>query len=161
MSPKYSESEKTVVPTPPNEGLKEGIGNGMPAKEGKNPVNQEGVVVSDEDSNTSTTNIFSDPEVAAHYVSVYNEAKYECRHVFDPDLEWTKKEEKGVIRKLDWHGKIPFKSSQGLSTYPKVTGADFQIVQYAPGPALCSLHYRLIEVILLKPLLITYYKTYI
>jgi hypothetical protein len=130
-STRESESEeKTVVPTPPNEKLKEVICNGIPTKGENNPVNQEGVVVSDEDSNTSTTNIFSDPEVASHYVSVYNEAKYECRHVFDPDLEWTKKEERGIIRKLDWHGKIPFKSLQGLSTIhtPKVAEADFQII---------------------------------
>jgi hypothetical protein len=118
-STQESESEeKTVAPTPPNKGLKEGFGNSIPAKEGNNLVNQGGVFVSDEDSNTSTTNIFSDPEVAAHHVSVYNEAKYECRHVFDPDLVWTRKEEKGVIRKLDWHGKITSERSQGPSTYP-------------------------------------------
>jgi hypothetical protein len=66
----------------------------------------------------STTNIFSDSEVAAQYVSVYNEAKYERRHVFDPDLMWTKKEEKGVIRKLDWHCEIPSEHSQGPSAHP-------------------------------------------
>lgn len=57
-------------------------------------------------------NVFSDPEIAAHYTAVYEKAKYECRHVFDPDLEWTRKEEKRVVRKLDWHGKI--KSSSTL-----------------------------------------------
>lgn len=66
--------------------------------------NREGAIF-DQDFNNSSTNIFADPAVAAHYVSVYEKAHYECRYVFDPDLEWTKKEEKRVIRKLDWHGK--------------------------------------------------------
>ena len=46
---------------------------------------------------------FSDPKVAAYYVSVYEKSRYEARHVFDPDLEWTKQEERKLVRKLDWH----------------------------------------------------------
>ncbi len=78
--------------------------SGIPLLDNDDAVNQEGAVVSDEDSNASSTNIFSDPAVAVHYVSVYEKARYECRHVFDPKLDWTKKEEKTVVRKLDWHG---------------------------------------------------------
>jgi len=73
---------------------------------GNNVANQGGAIVADEDSDSSSTNIFSDPVVAAHYIGVYDRAQYECRHAFDPDVYWTKREEKGVIRKLDWHGKI-------------------------------------------------------
>ncbi len=48
------------------------------------------------------TNPFLDPEVSAHWEGVYEEAQYECRHVFDATLTWTEEEEKRVIRKLDW-----------------------------------------------------------
>ena len=48
-------------------------------------------------------NPFTDPAVAEHYRQVYEKAKYECRHVFDPDLEWTPKEERKLVWKIDWH----------------------------------------------------------
>ncbi len=47
-------------------------------------------------------NPFLDPDVAEHWRQVYEDAEYECRHVFDPHLTWTEEEEKVVIRKLDW-----------------------------------------------------------
>ena len=48
-------------------------------------------------------NPFSDPDVALYYATLYEKAQYECRHVFDPTLEWTQEEEKKLVRKLDWH----------------------------------------------------------
>ena len=48
-------------------------------------------------------NPFVDPKVAEHYRDLYGKAKYECRHVFDPDLSWTPKEERKLVRKIDWH----------------------------------------------------------
>jgi hypothetical protein len=72
-----------------------------------NIVTKDGVVVSTEDSDHSlSTNVFQDPEVKAYYVGVYEKAQYECRHVFDADLTWTKEEEKKIVRKLDWRGKL-------------------------------------------------------
>jgi len=47
-------------------------------------------------------NPFLDPEVAAHWRQVYDDAQYECRHAFDATLTWTEEEEKRVIRKIDW-----------------------------------------------------------
>ncbi|CAJ2508963.1 Uu.00g139890.m01.CDS01 [Anthostomella pinea] len=47
-------------------------------------------------------NPFLDPRKAAHWKQVYDEADYECRHVFDPDLEWTEEEERRIVRRLDW-----------------------------------------------------------
>ncbi|KAL2200842.1 major facilitator superfamily domain-containing protein [Corynascus similis CBS 632.67] len=47
-------------------------------------------------------NPFLDPNVAAHWKQVYENASYECRHVFDPTLTWTEEEEKRVIRKVDF-----------------------------------------------------------
>ncbi|KAG5369014.1 putative transporter [Yarrowia sp. C11] len=48
-------------------------------------------------------NIFSNPEVAKHFAKLNEDAKYENRHLFDPQLEWTPQEEKKLVRKLDWY----------------------------------------------------------
>ncbi|KAJ4393231.1 hypothetical protein N0V93_002439 [Gnomoniopsis smithogilvyi] len=53
-------------------------------------------------STTFQKNPFLDQDVAAHYRELYEKAQYECRHVFDPSLEWTPAEEKAIVRKLDW-----------------------------------------------------------
>lgn len=67
-----------------------------------NVISKDGVIFSSNDSDDSLAgNIFADPEVAAYYKRVYEEAKYECRHAFDPHATWTEEEEKQIIRKLD------------------------------------------------------------
>ena len=48
-------------------------------------------------------NPFVDPEVEARYRLLYEKSQYECRHVLDATLEWSNKEERKVVRKLDWH----------------------------------------------------------
>ncbi|AGO11524.1 AaceriAER444Wp [[Ashbya] aceris (nom. inval.)] len=48
-------------------------------------------------------NPFADPSVADYYRKVYDDAKYECRHAFDPKLSWTKEEERRIVRKIDIH----------------------------------------------------------
>jgi hypothetical protein len=57
--------------------------------------------VGDENGAINRDNPFLDPAVAARFAEVYEKSQYECRHVFDPHLTWTKEEEKRVIRKLD------------------------------------------------------------
>lgn len=47
-------------------------------------------------------NPFLDPKVEEYWRNVYENCKYECRHAFDPNLEWTKEEERRVVRKIDW-----------------------------------------------------------
>jgi hypothetical protein len=47
-------------------------------------------------------NPFLDDETAAYWKNVYDSVGYECRHVFDPSLTWTAKEEQNLVRKLDW-----------------------------------------------------------
>ena len=72
-----------------------------------NVITKDGLVISTEDGDKSLSgNIFADPEIRDYYVKVYEDAKYECRHVFDADASWTPEEEKAVVRKLDWRGKI-------------------------------------------------------
>ncbi|KAL2123454.1 hypothetical protein VTJ04DRAFT_3909 [Mycothermus thermophilus] len=53
-------------------------------------------------SSSSKNNPFLDPYVADHWREVYERAKYECRHVFDPSLSWTEEEEKDLVSKIDW-----------------------------------------------------------
>ena len=45
--------------------------------------------------------VFSNPLVAAHWEGVYEKARYEGRHRFDPTFRWTAEEEKRVQRKID------------------------------------------------------------
>ncbi len=47
-------------------------------------------------------NVFKDPNVYSYYKNVYERCNYECRHLLDPDFEWDKKEEKAVVRKLEY-----------------------------------------------------------
>ncbi|KAF2234956.1 putative pantothenate transporter [Viridothelium virens] len=55
------------------------------------------------DEGRFASNPFADPKIAEHYREIYEQAQYECRHVFDPELEWDPAEEKRLVRKLDWH----------------------------------------------------------
>jgi hypothetical protein len=48
-------------------------------------------------------NPFLDPVVAQTYRQIYDDAGYECREAFDPDLQWSEQEEKKLKRKLDLH----------------------------------------------------------
>ncbi|QLG72307.1 hypothetical protein HG535_0D00120 [Zygotorulaspora mrakii] len=48
-------------------------------------------------------NPFLNPIVEKHYRELYVSTKYECVERFDPFFTWTKKEEKKVVNKLDWH----------------------------------------------------------
>lgn len=59
-------------------------------------------LTSSSSSSKFAKNPFVDEEVASHYRALYEKAQYECRHVFDPSLEWTPTEEKAIVRKLDW-----------------------------------------------------------
>lgn len=88
------------------------------AKDGKNPNNLEyddtletkgrpiketsELSGSEEDVPGNKKNPFRDPVVAHHWREVYEQSKYECRHVFDPSLTWSEEEEKRLVRKLDW-----------------------------------------------------------
>lgn len=79
-----------------------------------NIITKDGAVISTAESDTSlSTNIFADPEIKAYYIGVYEKAKYECRHVFDAEAEWSKEEERKIIRKLDWRGMYTLHTASG------------------------------------------------
>lgn len=50
------------------------------------------------DYGSDSNHAFSDPKVADYWRGVYETAKYEGRHRFDPDITWSAEEEK----KLRW-----------------------------------------------------------
>jgi hypothetical protein len=104
-SPQISIKNKSVIDAA-TEGLRGAILEHAKLITSKgNVVTKEGAVVSAKESDSSlATNILADPEVAAYYFSVYEKAQYECRHLFDPELTWTKEEERTILRKLDWRG---------------------------------------------------------
>ena len=57
---------------------------------------------SDDEYGALAKNPFLEPDIAAHWRQAYEDAQYECRHVFDATITWTEEEEKRVIRKIDW-----------------------------------------------------------
>jgi hypothetical protein len=48
----------------------------------------------------SGEHVFSDPKVAEYWRNVYENARYECRHRFDPSATWTPEEEKKLKRRV-------------------------------------------------------------
>ncbi|OIW27618.1 MFS general substrate transporter [Coniochaeta ligniaria NRRL 30616] len=50
---------------------------------------------------SSDEHIFSDPSLAEYWRGVYEKARYENRHRFDPEYKWTAEEEKKLVRKID------------------------------------------------------------
>ncbi|AOA60372.1 Putative allantoate permease [Komagataella phaffii] len=71
----------------------------------KNPVLVDTKRIEDyeTDSSESLHHVFAEPAVADYYRKVYEESEYECRELFDPELTWTKQEEKKILRKNDWN----------------------------------------------------------
>lgn len=61
-------------------------------------------------------NPFSDREIAEHWEAVYENAQYECRHIYDPHVTWTEEEERALVRKLDWRVCLWAVSSLMIST---------------------------------------------
>lgn len=52
------------------------------------------------DLGSDGNHVFSDPKVAEYWRGVYEKAKYECRHRFDPTATWSAEEEKRLRRKV-------------------------------------------------------------
>ncbi|RYP48248.1 hypothetical protein DL768_005855 [Monosporascus sp. mg162] len=50
---------------------------------------------------SSENHVFSDPVVASRWRQVYEQAKYENRHRFDPSYQWTAEEELKLVRRID------------------------------------------------------------
>ena len=54
----------------------------------------------DGDYGSNGDHIFTDDSVTQYWVKVYEHAKYEGRHRFDPNYKWSAKEEKRILRKV-------------------------------------------------------------
>ncbi|TID15802.1 hypothetical protein CANINC_004331 [Pichia inconspicua] len=60
------------------------------------------VISIEDESPNSYNNPFLNEKMRVKYSAIYENAKYECRHRFDPDFKWTKQEEKRLTWKLDF-----------------------------------------------------------
>ena len=49
---------------------------------------------------SNSQHVFSDPSALAYWTDIYERVKYEGRHRFDPDLQWTPSEERRLLRKV-------------------------------------------------------------
>lgn len=74
------------------------VGQTVPLSASKSYTGQN----NDSEDEYDEKNPFTNPIFATHWKEVYEDSKYECRHVFDPTFTWTPEEEKALIRKLDW-----------------------------------------------------------
>lgn len=52
------------------------------------------------DYGSDSNHVFSDPSVADYWRKVYEDAQYEGRHRFDPEITWSADEEKKLKRKV-------------------------------------------------------------
>lgn len=81
---------------------KKAVGVGLAAQPSLSDMN----AVSEELITTGTQygsvepHVFSDPARAEHWRNVYENAKYECRHRFDPSFQWSAKGEVLLKRKV-------------------------------------------------------------
>lgn len=55
-----------------------------------------------DDYGSNPNHVFADPKIAEYWRGVYEKARYEGRHRFDPDLTWTANEEIALKHKVDW-----------------------------------------------------------
>jgi hypothetical protein len=58
------------------------------------------IAASSDGYGSSDDHVFADAASANHWRKVYDEAKYENRHRFDPEFKWTAEEEKRLVRKV-------------------------------------------------------------
>ncbi|KAI0902172.1 MFS general substrate transporter [Annulohypoxylon nitens] len=55
----------------------------------------------DQEYGSTDDHVFSDPSIAEKWRQVYENAKYENRHRFDPEFKWTAEEERRLVKKID------------------------------------------------------------
>ncbi|KAG2111794.1 allantoate permease [Suillus cothurnatus] len=68
------------------------------------------MVPRDPDAIATRRSVFDDPDLAPHY---WPKKEYENLHRFDPTVRWTYREERALVRKLDW--KIMVTAAIGFS----------------------------------------------
>lgn len=55
----------------------------------------------DDNAKLADVHLFQDDTLASHWSDVYENAKYEGRHRFDPNVQWTRRQERNLVRRLD------------------------------------------------------------
>lgn len=59
-----------------------------------------------EDTNSLRDDVFAKPDEAKIWSQLYEKSQYENRHLLDPELEWSRKEERRVLWKTDLHATL-------------------------------------------------------
>lgn len=75
----------------------------LPANEKKVYDYQLVVDVESATSGDTYDHVFRDPKKLAYFTKMYDDSEYECRHLLDPELTWTKDEERKIRWKNDWN----------------------------------------------------------
>ncbi|KAK6197473.1 allantoate permease [Scheffersomyces amazonensis] len=58
-------------------------------------------LINEDDEEDESENPFIDSEVADYYENLYETSQYECRHLFDPNFNWSKRQDQVIVHKLD------------------------------------------------------------
>ncbi|KAK6465486.1 allantoate permease [Scheffersomyces coipomensis] len=58
-------------------------------------------LINEEDEEEDSSNPFIDTKLSDYYSRVYETSQYECRHLFDPNFNWSKHQDKIIVHKLD------------------------------------------------------------
>ncbi|OTB12254.1 hypothetical protein K445DRAFT_199156 [Daldinia sp. EC12] len=74
----------------------------LDATPSQSPTALLGETIRIEDPVIGIENPFLDTETTEYWRQVYDNCQYECRHIFNPKLTWSAREERELIRKLDW-----------------------------------------------------------
>ncbi|CAK7237874.1 hypothetical protein SBRCBS47491_010185 [Sporothrix bragantina] len=105
VEPPETATAQDVVDIHPPESAhnrKNSLGSPTPKEAGVFASGVDGSSSDDGESFSLEKNPFADPEIAEYWRGVYENANYECRHVFDPSFTWSEEEERKLVRKLDW-----------------------------------------------------------
>ncbi|KAL7273650.1 hypothetical protein RUND412_003478 [Rhizina undulata] len=102
-----SSSSSANLPLPAPEFLREAKNAAINEEEksGTSSLNDEISVESglvEGDYGSQGGHIFEQKKIADYWRDVYENAKYEGRHRYDPTYKWTAAEEKKLLRKIDW-----------------------------------------------------------
>lgn len=70
------------------------------------------VTANDAQLGSTDDHVFTNPATAAHWQQLYEDAKYESRHRFDPNYKWTAEEERKLVRKVSCQEFCPISPSR-------------------------------------------------
>ncbi|KII91276.1 hypothetical protein PLICRDRAFT_89604 [Plicaturopsis crispa FD-325 SS-3] len=92
--PSISKTSSGDTPAPPSPALSVSLDEKQPLGDPEKDLK-----AVDLDATATKRSVYDDPALAPHY---WPKKEYENLHRFDPDARWTYREEKALVRKIDW-----------------------------------------------------------